>query len=423
LTVFSLFIVISPTVDPEIVESASPAYPAIEEFYKNYPSFRGPAGNGISEFTNIPVDFNIETNKNILWKSSADVVGNSSPVVWGDRVFITGGDEEKREVVCYDAANGNMLWRSELVVFGPPAEIEAMEDTGYASSTPATDGQRVYAIFANGQVGAFDFDGGKVWAQNLGVPDSMYGYASSLAIYQDTVIVQYDQAQAEDAKSVLIGIDAASGKIKWRTPRDVPNSWTSPVVARVGESFQVITVADPFVIAYDPENGSEIWRLKCVAGDVAPSPVVSNGVVYAVEPYSDIFAIEAPEKNSSAQPKLLWSFDEGVGDIASPVCDGSRLYLIDSSQLTCMSIETQKTLYSQDLDDMVMASPAIAGDRVYILTDKGKLTVIETGDTFTKIAESQLNESCYATPAFTDGKMFIRTDKNLYCISSKVESK
>ena len=409
-----------PGIDLEQAEPTGPAYASMEEVYRNWPSFRGPAGDGVSAYVNIPIKFDVQSGEAVLWKSPVPVFGYSSPVVWGDKVFLIGGDPNGMEVMCYDAANGEMLWREEVLVYGADAEFEPTEDTGYASSSPVIDGQRVYAIFANGQIGAFDFQGNKVWAQNLGVPDSMYGYASSLAIYQDTVIVQYDQAQAEDGKSKLFGINGTTGKIKWQTPRPVPNSWTSPVVAKIGESYQIVTVANPFVIGYDAEEGSEIWRVECVSGDdVAPSPILAGGLVYAIEPNSEIFAITPVEPGSETKAQVVWSVDEGAGDIASPAYDGKRLYLLSGSYLTCIGIESKKVLYEQDLDEMFMASPSIVGDKVYLVSEKGKVFVLLAGDEFKQVTVSDLGEGCYASPAFVDGRMFIRGEKNLFCIGEK----
>ena len=413
------FAILRPGIDLEQAEPVGPAYATMEEVNKNWPAFRGPAGDGVSAFANIPMEFDVESGEAILWKSEIPVVGNSSPIVWGDKVFLTGGDEEKREVLCYDAASGDLLWRSEVTVFGAAIELDVMEDTGYAASSPVTDGQRVYAIFVNGHIAAFDFQGNKVWAQGLGVPENMYGYASSLAIYQDTVIVQYDQAMAEDGKSQLIGIDGATGRIKWQMNREVPNSWTSPVVVKIGESYQILTVADPFVIAYDAEDGSEIWSVECLSGDVAPSPIVAGGVVYVVEPDSEIFGITPVEPGSETKAEVIWSVDEGAGDIASPAYDGKRIYLLSGSYLTCIEIEGKKVLWEQDMDEMYLASPSIVGDKVYLVSDKGTFTVLQAGDEFKQVASSKLGEGSYASPAFVDGRMFIRGEKNLFCIGQK----
>ena len=409
--------ILSPKIDLEQAEPAGPEFATMEEVYQNWPSFRGPAGDGVSAFTNVPIKFDVESGENILWKSPVSIFGNSSPVVWGDKVFLTGGDENTRAVMCYDAVKGGLLWKSEVKVFGVPEEIDIMEDTGYAACTPVTDGQRVYAIFATGEIVAFDFEGEKVWSQNLGLPESAYGYASSLAIYEDIVIVQYDQGY-EDDKSRLIGIKGATGQIAWETKRNVPNSWTSPIVAKIGDSFQIVTVADPFVIGYDPKDGSELWRVECVGGDVAPSPIVVGGLVYAIEPDSAIFAIKPVAKGVEGKAEVLWELDEGAGDIASPVCDGKRIYLLSGGYLTCVDIDTKEVVWDTDVGGMVLASPSVVGNMIYIMVEDGKMLVLQNGDEYKEVAVSELGEHCYASPAFTDGRIFIRGEKNIYCIGT-----
>ncbi len=418
--VLATAVLVSTLVPNREIDQTEPAeehIAGIEDFYKNWPSFRGAAGDGVSPFTNIPKSFSVETSKNIKWKSPIPVFGNSSPVVWGDRIFLTGGDTSARVVMCYDAVSGGLLWERNVKVIGVPEEIEIMEDTGFAACTPATDGQRVYAIFATGEITAFDFDGNKVWSENLGLPESAYGYASSLAVYKDIVIVQYDQGYEGD-NSKLIGIKGATGRFVWETKRDVPNSWTSPVVAKIGESYQVITVADPFVIAYDPKDGSEIWRVECVGGDVAPSPILCDGIVYAVEPDAALFAIKPLAKGAEGAAEVLWNVEEGAGDIVSPACDGQRIYLVSGGYLTCISVKTKEVLYEEDLGEMVMASPSIIGDMIFILTEEGRMLVLESADEFKKTESSELGENCYASPAFSDGRIYIRGKKNLYCIGA-----
>ena len=393
------------------------AYPDMEEIYRNWPAFRGPAGNGVSAFDNVPVRFDIESGDNVVWKSEVPKFGNSSPIVWDNRVFVTGGDNESKEVICYDAADGNLLWRKEVIVTGAPEAIEVMEDTGYAASTPVTDGRRVYAIFATGETAAFDFQGNKVWTQFLGFPETAYGYASSLAIYEGTVIVQFDQGY-EPGVSKLIGMEGATGRIVWQTQRNVPNSWTSPIVAKVADGYQVITVADPFVTGYDPADGSEIWSVEAVAGDVAPLPIVVNNVVYAVEPDYAVIAIKPAAKAGGGAAEVLWTVQEGAGDISSPASDGKRIYIASGKNLTCIGIESRQVLWENKFEDMVIASPSIVGDKVYIVDNSGTVIVFEAGGKYVKLEESRLGEKCYASPAFADGRIYLRGEKNLYCIGA-----
>ncbi|MHC4890555.1 MAG: outer membrane protein assembly factor BamB family protein, partial [Planctomycetota bacterium] len=211
-----------------------------------WPRFRGPGGLGISASTNVPANWNGDSGEGILWKNKVPLPGYNSPIVWGDRVFLSGADANERQVYCFDTLSGKLLWYGNVPYLAPAGAepVEPGESTGFAAPTVVTDGRRVYAIFATGDVGCFDFSGKTVWARNLGLPDSSYGYASSLAMYRDLLLVQYDQGAAEDEKSKLIALNAFLGHTVWETKRPVPNSWTSPIVIEVGGQHQIITCGD-----------------------------------------------------------------------------------------------------------------------------------------------------------------------------------
>ncbi|HUS71887.1 MAG TPA: PQQ-binding-like beta-propeller repeat protein, partial [Sedimentisphaerales bacterium] len=179
----ALFLINRAWLDFSAVDMQVASYPSPDEISKNWPSFRGPGGLGVSAYTNVPASWNGTTGQGIIWKSKVPLPGHNSPIVWEDRVFVTGADPNMREVYCFDALSGKLLWQGDVtsVPQGTTEPIDVMEDTGYAASTAVTDGRRVCAIFATGDVGCFDFDGKKLWVRNLGVPDSAYGYASSLA--------------------------------------------------------------------------------------------------------------------------------------------------------------------------------------------------------------------------------------------------
>ena len=284
----------SPGDDPALTR-----YPSIEEVNKNWASFRGPNGGGISAFTNVPTKWDGETGQGIVWKTRIPVVGNNSPVVWDDRVFLAGGDANDLQVYCYDTTSGDHLWTGDVTRVRPKAgedPYEPFEDTGYSTPTVVTNGRQVCAIFVTGDVGCFDLNGRKLWEKSLGLPDSAYGYASSLAIYRSMILIQFDQGGFEDGISEMIALDGPSGKVVWKKKRPVANSWSSPVVVSIGDKFQLITCADPWVIAYDPANGSELWRVECLAGDIASTPVYANGLVFVIEPYSKMVAIRPDGK-------------------------------------------------------------------------------------------------------------------------------
>jgi outer membrane protein assembly factor BamB len=400
-------------------EDAGPAYATMEQKSRQWHRFRGPGGSGVSPLTNVPTAWNGATNEGILWRTAVPLPGNNSPVVWGNRVFLSGATETKREVFCFDADSGQLLWRGDVPTSATTAQVEVMEDTGYSASTTATDGRRIYAIFATGDVVAFDFNGRRLWHKDLGIPDSMYGYASSLDTYQDCVIVQYDQADAEAGKSRLYALNGLSGQVVWETKREVPNSWASPIVVDVEGQVQVITLADPWLAGYDAATGAEIWRVDCASGDVAPSPIYAGGLVMAIEPYSRMVAVKPTGQGDVTETHIAWEMTEGGPDTCSPASDGQYVYVLDGGGLLlCCNITDGKRLYDHDLRTNFMASPSVVGDKLYLLSEGGVMYISQTGPEYEEIAQCELGEKCHASPAFVDGRIYIRGEKNLYCIGS-----
>jgi len=394
-------------------------YPSEEEIQANWPCFRGPAGSGVSAYANVPSKWDPNTGEGILWKSKVPLPGHNSPIVWGDRVFVSGATKDTREVYCYDALSGALLWTGTVAGSAPKdAEpLEIMEDTGYAAPTMATDGRRTYALFPTGDVGCFDFDGKQVWARNLGIPDSPYGYASSLAIYRNFLLIQYDQGGIEDEKSKVIALDVFSGRTLWETKRPVGSSWASPIVARIDGEYQFITCADPWVIAYDPTNGAELWRVKCLSGDVAPSPIYSGGFVFAIEPYMRLVAIKPQGRGDITETGITWGVEDPAPDICSPVSNGELVYMLTTEGfLCCYQASDGSRVFEKELEMMFLASPSIADDRMYLLSRKGVMLISEVGPEYKELARCALGEKCLASPAFADGRIYIRAVEHLYCI-------
>jgi len=400
-------------------QDAGPAFASAEEMRQQWPRFRGPGGAGVSAYTNIPMRWNGKTGEGILWESRVPLPGRNSPVVWKDRVFLSGADPNGRQVYCLDAAKGQLLWTGSVPTVPLPQgkEFKLMEDTGYAPSTMATDGRRVYAIFPTGDVTAFDFQGRRLWHKNLGLPDNSYGYASSLETYQKLVLIQFDQGDGKEGKSRFIALDGTSGQIAWETKRDTANSWTSPIVVDVAEQPQLITVAKPLVVSYNPANGAELWRAKCVGGDVAPSPICAGGFVFAIEPYSQLVAVRADGKGDVTKTHVAWHMEDSGPDICSPVSDGKYVYTLESGGLLlCINVADGKKLYEMDVKEEARASPSIVGDKLYLLDMKGVMHIAQIGPEYKEVARCELGEECFASPAFADGRIYLRGVDKLYCI-------
>ncbi|MBL7153513.1 MAG: PQQ-binding-like beta-propeller repeat protein [Phycisphaerae bacterium] len=415
-----LFLVLRPHVDFGLSEVADASYPTQEEISRNWHRFRGPEGAGVCADANIPDDWDGKSGKGILWKSKVPVVGHNSPIVWGDRVFLSGGDPNQLKVFCFDGLSGSLLWTGDVERTLPkPGEevFDVMEDTGFAACTMATDGKRVYAIFVTGDVACFDFAGRSLWTKSLGIPDSVYGYASSLEMYRGFLLIQFDEADSEAGRSKLIALDGLSGDVVWQTKRPVANSWSSPIVAATASGDQIITAADPWVIAYEPNTGAEIWRVECLAGDVAASPVYANGLAFFIEPYSKIAAIRTDGKGDVSKTHIEWSVDEPGPDICSPIGNSEFVFVLNSDGLAlCFGAADGKTLWEEDIREDFLASPSLVGDKLYLLTEKGVMIIAEATPKYKELARCELGERCHASPAFANGRIYIRGVENLYCI-------
>ncbi|HNS22160.1 MAG TPA: PQQ-binding-like beta-propeller repeat protein [Sedimentisphaerales bacterium] len=398
-------------------QDAEPPFASMQDKQGQWPRFRGPGGAGVSAYANIATSWNGKTGEGILWKTAVPMPGRNSPVVWKDRVFLVGADPNARKVYCFDARSGRLQWTGDVPTVPVEEPLELMEDTGYAACTAATDGRRIYAIFPTGDVAAFDFNGRRLWHKNLGMPDSAYGYAASLETYEKLVIIQYDQGDGSEGKSKVIALDGTNGRVAWETKRDLPNSWSSPVVVEVEGKPQLITVADPNVVAYNPADGKEIWRAECLGGDVAPSPIYAGGLILAIEPYAQLVGIKPTGQGDVSKTHVVWKMEEGGPDICSPVSDGTYVYLLESADLLiCCRIEDGHKLYEQKIKGDFRASPSIVGDKLYILDMKGVMRIAQVGPEYKELGKCELGEECFASPAFADGRMYIRGVEHLYCI-------
>ncbi len=403
-----------------IVQTETHRFPSADEIAKNWPRFRGPGGAGISAYTNVPANWNGKTGEGILWKTPVPLPGKNSPVVWGNRIFLTGATKDKRRVYCFDADSGELLWQRDVTnvpgsVVKPP---EVMEDTGYAAPTAVADGQRVYAIFANGDLICFDFAGKRLWSMNLGLPDNMYGHATSLAMWRNLLIVQFDQGTDDDDKSELLAVDGLTGREVWSKDRAIPSSWSSPIVISAGGREQIITCGNPWVISYNPADGTELWRAKCLDGDVAPCPIFAGGTVFAVNTVAVVAAIRPDGSGDVTKTHVAWTAEDGLPDICSPVSDGELLWLTETyGTLTCYDVRTGKMVWEKDLDMEFNASPSLVGGQVYLAGTDGVTIIIEATRKYKEITRSELGEKVYASPAFMDGRIYIRGEKHLFCIS------
>ncbi len=392
--------------------------PSPEEYRANWPRFRGPEGGGVGVSGELPLTCDVKTGANIAWTSVVPAAGFGSPVVWGSRVFLSGGDEAKCEVMCFDVASGKLRWQSAVPKSKEPAEVP--DQSGMAAGTVATDGLRVYAMFANGDLAAFDFEGTVVWSKHLATPKNPYGHATSLLTWQDRVIVQFDQGTPEDGLSKLYAFDGATGAVVWEKPRPAGASWATPIVFDAAGKSQLLALAVPWAIAYAPKDGTEIWRANCLDGEVTPSPIFAGGTVFIVSPANKLQAIRPDGQGDVTKTHLGWMGEDGIPDITSPVSNGELVFVIDSAgMLTCYDAKDGRKQWDQDFVQECNASPSIAGNRLYLLTKKGALVVVEVARAFKELGRSSLGEQVFASPAFTGNRIFVRGAKHLICIEGK----
>jgi len=396
--------------------------PSAAEFETNWPRFRGAGGSGFAAKSEAPISCDIKAGTNIAWKVDVPSAGFSSPVVWGKRVFLSGGDESTCEVMCFDADTGKLLWQKAVPKPEGSADekAEVPDQCGMAAATVATDGLRVYAMFANGDLAAFTFEGGVAWSKRLATPKNPYGHATSLLTWQDRVIVQFDQGDADDKLSKLYAFDGATGAVVWEQPRPTGASWATPISFDAAGKSQIITLAVPWVISYSAKDGSELWRAEVLDGEVTPSPIFSGGTLFVPSPSVKLQTIRPDGQGEVTKTHLGWVAEDGIPDVTSPVCNGELVFVCDSGGVaTCYDAKTGKKQWQQDLEEGCNASPSIAGKHLFLINKKGVMIVLEAGREFKELARSPLGEPIFASPAFAQNNIFVRSMKHLICVGAK----
>jgi len=381
-----------------------------EDFKKNHATFRGYMGQGISFHKNIPETWNGSTGENVKWKVAFSKPGYSSPVIWGDLIFISGGDAQSRVVSCYNRHTGQLIWEKEVTgIPGSPATAPRVsKDTGFAAPTMSADGNRVYAIFATGDVVAFDMEGKQVWGRNLGVPKNHYAHSSSLQLWDNKILVQYDTGSS----GRMLALNTATGETIWDVERPVNISWASPVLIEVEGKIQVVTTSDPYVSGHDLETGAELWKVEAMMGEVGASVAYGSGLVFATNEYARLVAVEP-----KADATFTWENDEYLAEASSPVAYNGLLYTATSyGVLVCYDALTGEKKFEKEFNDGFYSSPIIADGKLYILDLDGVTHILKADATGTIIAEPELGEGGFAVPAMADGLIYIRGEEHLYCI-------
>jgi outer membrane protein assembly factor BamB len=398
----------------------------------DWPSFRGPDGHGVisvEDAKKLPTDFDGPTGKLIRWKTRLELGGESSPIVAGNRVFVSGGDASKRILYCFDADSGKLLWREKVDAGGKnPGDPDAAPlAAGPAAPTPTTDGRHVVALFGNGDIAGFDLEGKKLWSRNLGVPESGFGFASSPVAHGERVIVQFDHGtDASDVESSLYCIDIATGKTAWQTKRPLHASWTTPIIIKSGDKTQIITVGDPLVIGYEFQSGKELWRAECMGNHCTPSATAPHGIVYTALARCAMTAIKTDGRGNVTKTHIRWKNEnDPCPEVPSPVTNGKQVFLVyDGGTVAGHDAATGKQLWEIDRrkelrETEFRSSPTLVGDQIWVFDRSGVLHRLTADAKGKVLGTAKLGEKTDAQPAYAGNRIYVRGRTNLYCIGAK----
>ena len=371
-------------------------------------AFRGNNSSATSSARGIATSWNLSAKKNILWQSSIPKHGYNSPVITGRNVFITGADAKARELYCYDVWTGELKWtvKADGIAGSPGSMPKVNADTGLAASTVATNGEQVCAIFATGDVIGADMEGKRLWAKNIGLPDNHYGYASSPVMYGNTLIIQYQN----NSNAQILALNAKTGATVWSKKGNDKISWSSPIIATLGGKSALVVMGNPAITAYNPNNGAEMWRVECMSGEVGSSPASAGGVVFGASEYAKCVAIDG------ATGETLWEASDYLPECSSLAATKDLVFCATSYGMVCAyDTKTGEVKKEHDLTTPFYSSPVVVDGKVYLFSNSGKVYIF-SASTFDLITAFETGEKTFATPAFTDGMMIVRTDKSLYCV-------
>jgi outer membrane protein assembly factor BamB len=383
---------------------------------EEWPGWRGPRGDGTSRETRIPLRWS--KTENVRWKTAIPGKGHSSPVVWGDRVFLTTclENEKQRVLLCIDRRDGKILWQRVVLT----AELEEKHGlNSYASSTPVTDGKHVWVPFLSYprvQLACYDFDGKLAWMKSPGEFHSKHGFCSCPVLYEDTVILNCDQ----DAEAFIVAFDKATGAERWRADR--PNrtrSYCTPLVVTAAGKKQLVLSGSKCVASYDLDTGKQHWIVDGPTEQFVASMVYGNDVLFLTAgfPTYHLMAIRPDGAGDVTHTHVLWHDTKGAGYVPSPVAFGKWFFVVtDGGIASCLDARTGKRQWMERLGEHHSASPVAAAGHLFFTDDAGVTHVIKPGEKFELVCRNALDEECYASPAAAHGHLFIRTLHHLWSI-------
>jgi outer membrane protein assembly factor BamB len=403
---------------------------AVATMGADWPGFRGPQGTGASTERGLPVTWS--PAENLVWKVKLPGPGASSPITSGGRIFVTcysgygagkGGSLEtlRRHLLCLDRKSGALRWQKDIPATLPETSYNGfIMQHGYASSTPATDGARVYVFFGRSGVLAFDLEGKLLWRTSVGKGLNGWGSAASPVLYKDLVLIN-----ATVESSAFIALNKKDGKEAWRV-KGLGDSWTTPVlVALPGGEDEVVLNTPDGLVAFDPLTGKQLWHCEGPSEGAATStPLARDGIVYAIGGGSGgrgALAVRAGGRDNVTATRILWTQKIGAG-ICSPVLAGDSLYWV-SGQVCCLKADTGRVLFQRRLYDarMEYVSPVAADGKIFAFTRRNGAYVLAAKGDFAQLAHNDLGDDSLfnASPALSDGQILVRSDAYLYCIGTR----
>lgn len=390
---------------------------------ENWPCWRGPRGDGSSQETRLPLEWDGTKGKNVVWRVEIPGRGHASPIVWQDRLFVVACDENRleRELLALDTAAGRTLWRR--VVVAAPLEKKHRLNS-YASSTPATDGRLVYVAFLDNDkmaVAAYDFDGRRRWLVHPGEFHSVHGFCSSPVLFENLVLVNGDH----DGDSYLVALERETGRTVWKTPREnKTRSYCTPLVRHIDGRTQMILSGDKCVASYDPRTGARHWLIDGPTEQFVASLVYNGRLLFMTAgfPERHIQAIRPDGHGNVTKTHVAWTEREGCSYVPSPIASADGKYFLvvsDTGIASCFAADSGERQWMERIGRHYSASLVSIEGLVHFPADDGTTTIVRPGPKLDVVAENSLGENCYASPAVSGGRIYLRAEKNLYCLGSK----
>jgi hypothetical protein len=390
---------------------------------EDWPGWRGPRGDGTSAEKQVPVKWDATKAEGVLWSAEIPGEGHSSPIVLGKRVFVTSAmpGTEERLLLCLDRDSGKELWRRTVLT--SPLERKHRENS-YASSTPATDGKRVFVSFLEGEnavLAAYDLDGKQQWLVRPGVFHSQHGFSSSPVVFEDEVIVNGDH----DGDAWIAALSREDGHTIWKIDREnKTRSYCTPIIRDLAGRTQMILSGSKCVASYDPRNGQRHWIID------GPTEQFVASIVYNAKhdmlfmtggfPAHHILGIKPDGQGNVTDTKIVWRTNKGVSYVPSPISEGDYFLVVsDGGVASCFHAATGEMYWQERVGPHAHSSIVSANGLVYFTTDDGATTVVKPGPAFEVVAKNTLGEATESSPAISDGHVFLRGAKHLYCLGGK----